>query len=298
MSGLNNKKQMNYQQRIKLVITHIEQNLDNDLSLPTLSQLACWSKYHFHRQFFAYCQMNVGEYIQQCRLRRAAIQLAYRAEMITAIGLEAGFEHSESFSRAFKTLFGQTPTEFRQQPDWSLWHQHTQVLTKIKEQSMAVTHLSLQVELVTVDAIPIALMEHKGAPSALGQTIQKFIAWRKQQGLPPQRNATFNLLYDDPELTPADQYRFGLGVAVTEQLTEQLTGQNIVMSEIPAGRCAKYRHIGSDLTLGSAIRTLYQTWLPESGFQLRDFPLYLQRISMYPEVAEHQTITDIYLPLA
>jgi len=31
--------------------------------------------------------------------------------------------------------------------------------------------------------------------------------------------------------------------------------------------------------------------------RLRDFPLYCQRISFFPDVPEHETVTDIFLPL-
>jgi AraC family transcriptional regulator len=57
------------------------------------------------------------------------------------------------------------------------------------------------------------------------------------------------------------------------------------------------RHIGSDDGLGNAIHYLYADWLPRSGQEPRDFPLYYQRISFFPDVPEHETITDIFLPL-
>ena len=66
---------------------------------------------------------------------------------------------------------------------------------------------------------------------------------------------------------------------------------------IPAGRCALLRHVGSDDHLGHSIRHLYSQWLPASGEELRDFPLFLQRVVFYPDVPDNEAITDIYLPL-
>lgn len=57
------------------------------------------------------------------------------------------------------------------------------------------------------------------------------------------------------------------------------------------------RHTGSDDALGEAVEYLYVRWLPESGETLRDFPIFLERVTSYPEVAEHQAMTDIYLPI-
>jgi AraC family transcriptional regulator len=49
--------------------------------------------------------------------------------------------------------------------------------------------------------------------------------------------------------------------------------------------------------LGQTLRFLYGTWLPMSGEEPRDFPLFMQRVTFFPDVAEHQAITDVYLPL-
>jgi len=49
--------------------------------------------------------------------------------------------------------------------------------------------------------------------------------------------------------------------------------------------------------LREAVIYLYSEWLPHSGEALRDFPFYLQRVTLFPDVAEHEAITDIFLPL-
>ena len=66
----------------------------------------------------------------------------------------------------------------------------------------------------------------------------------------------------------------------------------IVNKVIPGGRCASLRHVGSEDTLDAAIRYLYAQWLPTSGEELRDYPLFLQRISFFPDVSEHEAVTD------
>jgi AraC family transcriptional regulator len=44
-------------------------------------------------------------------------------------------------------------------------------------------------------------------------------------------------------------------------------------------------------------KSLYRDWLPESGEELRDFPLFFHYHNFVHEVAEHELLTDIYLPL-
>ncbi|MET0050292.1 MAG: GyrI-like domain-containing protein [Candidatus Thiodiazotropha sp.] len=66
---------------------------------------------------------------------------------------------------------------------------------------------------------------------------------------------------------------------------------------IPAGRFARLRHLGSTDRIGESANILYREWLPSSGEELKDFPLLFHYIKRIPEVAEHEQVTDIYLPL-
>ena len=88
------------------------------------------------------------------------------------------------------------------------------------------------------------------------------------------------------------------GFTVGHLLTGLTSGAGgIITKIIPGGRCATLRHVGSDDTLFQAVNFMYQTWLPQSGAQLRDFPLYLQRVAFAPEVAPDAAVTDIFLPI-
>ncbi|MFL6617295.1 MAG: GyrI-like domain-containing protein, partial [Povalibacter sp.] len=72
---------------------------------------------------------------------------------------------------------------------------------------------------------------------------------------------------------------------------------DVISKVIPGGRCAKLRHVGSEATLGHAIRYLYARWLPASGEEPRDYALFMQRVLFFPDVAEHEAVTDLFLPL-
>jgi AraC family transcriptional regulator len=125
--------------------------------------------------------------------------------------------------------------------------------------------------------------------------VRRFVDWRREVGLPPRLSATFNVFWDNPETTPPAEYRIDLCAATERQLPANSAG--VVKKMIPAGRCARLRHIGPD-PLDDSIRYLYQDWLPGSGETPRDFPLFAQRVAFPPEVPEHESIVDIFLPLA
>ena len=66
---------------------------------------------------------------------------------------------------------------------------------------------------------------------------------------------------------------------------------------IPAGRCATFRVKGPDEVVGPLLNRLYREWLPASGEELRDFPPFLQRVTLFPQVPEHEAIVDVFVPL-
>ncbi|MBB2841023.1 UNVERIFIED_ORG: AraC-like DNA-binding protein [Rhizobium etli] len=93
----------NYHARMQRVLDHIDRHLDDDLDLYALSNVAAYSKYHFHRQFTATFGLSVHRYIQLARMKRASYQLAYRdAQSVTDIAMEAGYDGPD----ALPALFG------------------------------------------------------------------------------------------------------------------------------------------------------------------------------------------------
>ena len=151
-----------------------------------------------------------------------------------------------------------------------------------------------QVKLIETASTAVALMEHRGHPHRLGGTIKRFIAWRKAAGLTPKSSPTYTIFHD-PEPASADDFHIDLCAATDRKIA--VGDKDVKPSLIPGGRCAMLRVIGSSEDLGSAASYLYRDWLPKSGEETRDFPLYCQRVTFFPDVPENETVTDLFLPL-
>lgn len=281
-----------YQDRFTHIINYIEANLDADLDVEKLCKLASFSKYHFHRQCSVFFGMSVMTLARLLRLKRAAYRVAYRDDSILDIALEAGYESHEAFSRIFKKHFNKSPSDFRKFPDWTPWHSTYEPISDLR---IKIMNTKPEVNIVEFPETLLAVMEHRGSPNLLVTTIQKFIQWRKANGLPPHKSKTFNLVYDDPHTTAPENYRFDLGCTIATALENSESG--MVNKSIPTGKCAKVRHIGSDDTLGAIVYFLYAEWLEDSDFELRDFPVFFERVSFFPDVPENEMVTDIYLPI-
>lgn len=285
-----------YHARFRKVLEYIDAHLGDQLTVDTLSGVAGFSKYHFHRQFSELFGIGVYRYVQLRRLKRASSQLAFRNDSsIIDIALANGYEGPESFARAFRKSIGQSPSGFRKQPQWDAWHVIHQPLNELRSHHMRPATRIDQVGLVDFPATRVAVFEHRGDPRLIGDAVRSFIAWRKQNQLHPRVSATFNILYDNPAEVAPEDYHLDLCAATDRDVIGSVSG--IVCKTIPGGRCAVLRHTGSDDTLGETIKFLYAEWLPQSGEALRDFPVYLQRVQFFPDVPENEAIIDVFLPL-
>ncbi len=279
-----------YARRFSRVLDFIDSHLDESLSGERLGRVAHFSKFHFQRQFSDYVGITPNRYIQLARLRRASYRLAFNPlERITDIALAAGFEHSESFSRAFKSAFGQSPSAFRKDPNWAAWSSQFHLISSREIKTM-------QVRIAKVESVTVAVLEHRGDPALMNDSVQHFIAWRKESGLSPIASSqTYGIAYDDPATTPAKDFRFDICGSIAAPVAANRHG--IITKAIPGGRCAVVRHEGSPDHIAGSVYHLYRNWLPRSGEELRDFPVYFHYLNLKPDTPEHALLTDVHLPL-
>jgi AraC family transcriptional regulator len=152
----------------------------------------------------------------------------------------------------------------------------------------------MQVEIIDFPATLVAAVEHRGPESQTYASTQKLIAWRQANGIRPGMGNTYGVHYTDHLHVLPEDYRIDICVSVDKPVLDNPHG--VVSKMIPAGRCAKVRNVGSRHEM-AAPRYLYETWLPQSGEKLRDFPIFFHYVNVGPGVKESEMITDIYLPL-
>ncbi|PKB87713.1 AraC family transcriptional regulator [Ewingella americana] len=294
---MNNDKFDDYARRFEQVFDFIEQHLDSALTVEQLSEVACFSRFHFHRQFSQFCGVSVSRYITLMRLKRASYRLVQQSpDKIIDIALDAGFENPESFSRAFKHTFGLTPSEFRKAPVWMDWHKHFQFPGMETQKRME----KMDVKIIEVEPIPVAVLEHHGEPMRVSNSVATFIEWRKASGLSDYTTqGTYGVPYNDPLVTPGEEFRFDICGELNPQAQGKVpaNSQGVISKTLPGGRCAVVRHVGSYDRISETVYNLYRQWLPQSGEELRDFPVYFRYLQLDQELPEHAQQTDILLPL-
>jgi AraC family transcriptional regulator len=268
------------EQRLGKVVAHIENHLNEPLTLELLSEIACLSPYHFHRVFKAEMGESVHEHIKRLRLENAAVKLKYSDTSIDRISLDAGYERSTSFTKAFKQYFGQSPRNFRtdQQPS----------IDTVLEKTV--------INMVTLSDFEVAYVREKGNYyDAARNAWQTLMPKAYRTGLIDDATKAYGITYDSPEITQESKIRYDACISLTAQ--QGLPGEFRVQT-IQGGHYAVFRHLGAYEYLETIYHVIYKYWLPNSGKQLRDLPSFCHYHQLdASRVAAEDLVTDIYIPV-
>lgn len=107
-------KQTN-QNPLSYVIGYIKANLNEKISIDTLSNKACMSKATFYRLFKRELGISPNDYILTEKINKAKELLMHPTTKIAAISYELGFSDANYFIRTFKKMVGITPGAYQLQ---------------------------------------------------------------------------------------------------------------------------------------------------------------------------------------
>ncbi len=110
---LKSQTQTDHRKRILEVLAFVRDNHQSKLSLRDLAEVAYQSPYHFERVFQAQTGLTAMQHLKIFRLVQAAIQLRLSKQKIIDIAYDAGYANPESFSRAFRRHFDESPSQYR-----------------------------------------------------------------------------------------------------------------------------------------------------------------------------------------
>lgn len=104
---------------IRDLLVWLESHLDQPLSLDNVALKAGYSKWHLQRMFKDVTGHAIGAYIRARRLSKAAVALRLTSRPILDIALQYRFDSQQTFTRAFKKQFNQTPAWYRRSSEWN-----------------------------------------------------------------------------------------------------------------------------------------------------------------------------------
>jgi AraC family transcriptional regulator len=272
-----------YQRRVGRAIQHLEQHLDDDLSLPELADVASFSPFHFHRIFRALTGEGVAEHVRRLRLERAAARLRNTSRSILEIALEAGYQAHESFTRAFEAAFHTSPSHYRTE--------RTSLAPSITPADPPETAARME----RIGPLSVIRLRHVGPYGDVGQTFERLAAWVGSHGLFGAWTQGLGISYDDPEVTPPEHLRYDAAFTVPRAVPGEGAIQGL---ELPVRDYATAIHKGPYSGLAMAYAGLIRWWLRHGDGEISDAPALEFYLNQPGHTAPESLLTKICLAVA
>ncbi|KAA9002684.1 MDR efflux pump AcrAB transcriptional activator RobA [Affinibrenneria salicis] len=246
---------------IRDLLNWLESHLNQPLSLDNVAAKAGYSKWHLQRMFKDVTNHSIGSYIRARRLTKAAVALCLTSRPILDIALQYRFDSQQTFTRAFKKQFAQTPASYRRADDWNTAGIHPPI--RLGEFTLP------QPEFITLPDIRLV-----GVTQTYNCTLEQICNfrtdiriqyWKQYLGNPKTLPPTLYGLHHSRPGKEQDEHEVLYTTAVEpEYLSDDiLPGHDVVL---PGGDYALFVYEGETDGLQDFIISLYDTCLPT--FQL------------------------------
>lgn len=104
---------MDMLKQMNAAIQYIEDNLNDEIDYKKIAKTANYSEFHFKRMFSILSGITLSEYIRKRRLTLAGFDLKHLDMKVIDVAIKYGYSSADSFTRAFQSLHGITPSEAR-----------------------------------------------------------------------------------------------------------------------------------------------------------------------------------------
>ena len=292
---------MDYLNTLEKAITYIEEHL-GDVGAEEVACHIGYSYYHLTRLFSAVIGESIGSYIKKRRLAESAQKLLYTDMRIIDIAMQNGFESSEAFSRAFKSVYKTSPVIYRRN------RMETIISSKKPLSQQLLSHIAFGVtvkpEIINISEIRVAGI--RGKTSLNHNTIpllwQQFIDLYASNPDASPHVRTFGICEYDESESDDTPYTMNGDVIFSEVVGAEVESfENMpdwaVAKTIKAGKYAVFTHKGSLKNLNKTYNYIWGTWFLGCKVELdcrEDFEVYDQRF-LGRDHPESQM--DIYIPV-
>ncbi|WP_299380207.1 AraC family transcriptional regulator [uncultured Kiloniella sp.] len=99
--------------RLNRVIEYIEDNLEKQITLDELANVATMSRYHFAKMFKDLTELPPHRFLAERRIEKAKSLLMTSRDSTAEIAYQVGYNSQSNFTQTFRRLTGITPAKYR-----------------------------------------------------------------------------------------------------------------------------------------------------------------------------------------
>jgi AraC family transcriptional regulator len=246
-------------------VKFIDNHLQEEITVTDVADAVYCSLFHFIRTFNKIIHHTPYDYIMRRRLSESARELIETDKKIIEIAFDYQFNNHETFSRAFKKMFGMQPIQWKKRNELKHWclmpclsleyidHIERQTLNPVFEQKESF-HLAGIMSLVNNN--------HK-ITEQLWDIFETEIKTRKEKIYNSKYYGVLN--YTNEGIR--DEYFYLAGVKID---SPNLIDPILIVKSIPSSEYVCFVHKGSPDNLQLTLDFIYHTWIPKSGKILSD----------------------------
>jgi AraC family transcriptional regulator len=264
---------------------YIESHLAEALSLDEIADIAGVSRFHLVRAFSAATGLPVMRYVRARRFSEAARALAKGAPDILDLALEADYGSHEAFTRAFHDHFGVTPEAVRA----ATCFDKLRLQEPIMMNSTALDHLQPPRFETSKPLLIAGLGERYNGESgaAIPGQWQRF----NQSHVPGRIGPVAYGVCCNGDDSGNFDYIAGVEVSDFSDLPREF--QRV---RIPEQKYAVFTHNEHISTIRRTVNTIWNHWLPASGFKAADAPSFERYDEKFDSVTGNGGL-EIWVPV-
>ena len=274
---------------------YIEDNLMEAIEFNKLSQIVGCSEYHFRRMFSFLSGMSLNEYVRLRRLTVAATLLQDKDNKVIDISLNLGYESPDSFTKAFKSFHGITPSQARKSNSalkafppmtfqWKIQGGIEMNYRIVEKEAFKIVGIKKRITLI-----------YEGVNSQMDSmwvslSVEDFKELKKLSNVEPSGIICVSANFDEERLegTELDQY---IGVA-----TNNHTDNRWSVLNVEAATWAVFTAVGNfPNSLQDTWARVYSEWFPTSGYESTGGPEILWNEG--PDTSKKDFKSEIWIPV-
>jgi AraC family transcriptional regulator len=282
--------------RLNEAIGYIEENMLGDIDYKAVARLAYCSEYHFQRMFSYLAGVSLSEYIRRRRLSLAAFELMNSKARIVDIAIKYGYNSPDSFTRAFQSLHGITPSEARNGGQSLKAFPRMTFQLSIKGASEMNYRIVKKghFNLVGIKKrVPILFNGVNPEIAAMWQSLDmtKINRLKQLSNVEPIGLLSASTNFSEGRMEEKGELDHYIGVATTMECPDDLT-----KLEVPALTWAVFEAVGPfPDTLQNVWGRIYSEWFPSSNYQLAVGPEMLW--NEHKDVSSPTFRSEIWVPV-
>lgn len=277
-------------EQINLALAHIHFNFGNKLTAEDLANISGYSIFHFHRIFKEITGENVNDYIRNTRLEKASNLLLYNQhQTIETISINSGFATAAGFRTAFKKKFLVSPKDWRKSGYDSSSEKLNEALEYIEKEYDIKTP-----SIVTNEPIPMLYTLVYGYKNDMSPEWNQLKELCEEAGVLGSPHRYLGLFHNHPSFASFSNSRY---IACIETQEDVYRSGKMGKCVISGGKFAKFEFTCTHKDLYKMMHLAYINWLPESNYEVRNFPAYVEYKNPEALLKNESLEVDFYMPI-